>query len=133
MKFVIETARDKYLVRDEARLRAKHADHIGKLIRVGSRLMVHEAAHEKRARVNHGEWLFDCECGSGVAAAPEFSAAYCFGCGAIHTHVVFPETDDRLNIEHILLARPRSENRNWEPTETLTALAIQNAEHKVVF
>lgn len=133
MKFVIETARDKHLVRDENRLRELHRSKVEGAAKRGGRDRIHRVNDEKHARVNHGEWLFDCECGSGVAAAPEFSSGYCFGCGAIHTRVVFPDPEDRLNIEYLLLARPRSENRNWEPTETLTDLAIQNAEHKVDF
>lgn len=133
MKFVIETSRDQYLVRDEPRLRAKHAAHITKLVRAGSRIRVHEVQGDKRARVNHGVWLVDCECGAGVAVDPTFSAGYCFGCGAIQTTVIFPDSDDRLNIEHILLSRSMVANRNWEPTETLTDLAIENAERKVVF
>lgn len=129
MKFSIATARDQHLVKSEAELRAKHAKSIAKMIDRGVRgIRVHESSLPKAARVNHGNWIFDCECGAGVAADPGYSAGYCFGCGAIHTNVVMPAEEERLNIEHVLLARPRTANRNWHPGETLIELLADNGQ-----
>lgn len=132
MDFVIKTTRDAHAVRDEAACRRKQAALVSKRQRAGVRVSVHEVAATKTARVDHGRWLIDCECGAGVMADPDFTAAYCLGCGAVHTAVTFPLEADRLDVEHILLARPRSANRSWDPgSETLLDLAIENAEHGV--
>lgn len=129
MKFEIETARHQHLVRNEAALRAKQASFIARLAAKGHSARVHESHEPVEAHINHGRWLGFCECGNGVALDPDFEAAYCFGCGAIHRSVVYPE--DRLNIEHVLLARPKTENRNWALGETLIELLADNGEHGV--
>lgn len=132
MKFSIATARDQHLVKSEAELRAKHAKAIAKQIAAGVRgIRVHESRAPKTAYINRGNWVLDCDCGAGVAADPDYTAGYCFGCGAIHTQVVMPSDEDRLNIEHVLLARPRTENRSWHPGETLIDALIENADHGV--
>jgi hypothetical protein len=132
MKFIIETARDQHRVKDESGLRAKHEKFIAKQAASGIRgIRVHESDEPKTARINHGAWVCDCECGAGVAVDPDFSAAYCFGCGAVHKHVVLPPDEDRLNLEHVLLARRRTENRNWDPAESLIDVLVTNAEHGV--
>ena len=131
MKFVIETARHQHLVRDEAALREKHRLAIAKMQARGHSARIHEDPDPVSAVVNHGVWVFVCDCGAGVAADPQFSAGYCFECGAIHTNVVFPDDEDRLNIEHVLLARKRMENRNWNEGETLIEMLADNGEHGV--
>lgn len=132
MKFIIETARDQHQVRSEKELRQAHAKFIAKRIARGARgIRLHDSPAPKVAQVNHGVWVFDCDCGSGVSPDPEFSAACCFGCGAVHTNVVFPNEEDRLNVEHVLLARPKTSNRNWDPDESLIDLLVTNAEHGV--
>ena len=129
MKFEIETARHQHRVRDERALREQHTKSMAKARAFGDSVQVHTSAHEVHAYINHGKWVGMCECGSGVATDPAFAAAYCFGCGAIHNNVVFPA--DRLEIEHLLLARPRSENRNWDARDTLVKLLADNGEHGV--
>lgn len=131
MKFVIETSRHQHLVKTEAELRSKHAKKISEMQSKGLAVRLHEDSDPVEAEVNHGQWLFTCDCGAGVAADPQFRASYCFGCGAIHTNVVFPPEEDRLNIEHVLLARKKTVNRLWEPGEKLRELLAQNAEHGV--
>ncbi len=132
MKFAIETAREQHLVKDEQKLRQKHAAKIAEKIAKGMRsIQIHESSAPQIARINHGVWVFDCDCGAGVAADPHFSAGYCFGCGAIHTNVVWPSTEDRLNIEHVILARHKTVNRNWDPDETLADVLVTNVEHGV--
>jgi hypothetical protein len=126
MKFVITTAREQHRVKDEAAMKAKHA---ARAKPARSDWVLHDDADPVEARINHGRWIFDCDCGSGVAADPTFSAGYCFGCGAIHTNVIFPE--DRQAIEQALLARKRTENRNWNPGETVEELLADNTEHGV--
>lgn len=84
-----------------------------------------------KARVNHGRWIIDCECGGAVFAFDEriFMCISC--CNARHKHqyrrLIFPRT--RKAIEMILLQRPEP-NRNWYPGETLTKLKAENEEHK---
>lgn len=129
MKFEIETARHQHRVKNEPALRAAHADFIKGLTNVGASARVHQSPVPVEAFISHGRWVGLCECGAGVATDPAFSAAYCFGCGAIHDAVIFPE--DREDIEHLLLARPRSENRNWAVGEKLRELLADNGEHKV--
>jgi hypothetical protein len=132
MKVAIETARDQHRVMDEIHLRDAHARFIARQQASGLRsVVIHESAEPVTARINHGVWVFDCDCGAGVAADPDFSVACCFGCGAIHTAVVFPSEEERLNIEHVLLSRPRTENRNWDPKENLITLLSDNGEHGV--
>ena len=130
MKFSIETARDQHRVKTEDALRAKQAAFVAKNVASGLRsIRIHESNVPIEARVNNGRWLFDCDCGSGVAADPDFAAAYCFGCGAIHTVVVFP--DDRADVERVLLERPKTATRNWEPPETVATLETENRRHGV--
>jgi hypothetical protein len=131
MKVAIETARDLHRVRTEEELKALHAAFIARnAVRLRS-VRIHAAREPKQARVNYGAWVFDCDCGAGVGADPEFTAAYCFGCGAIHTDVRFPERLERRNIEGVLLERPKSENRNWDVGESLEHLRADNDRHGV--
>lgn len=130
MRFIIETARDQYRTKTEGDLRLRHEAMIQKMTDRGVRgVSVHEVSAPKTAEVNHGIWLINCECGSGVAVDPAFSAAYCFGCGAVHTHIDFPDEEDRLNIEHALLSRDHSKNRNWKAEETLADLLVEGVAH----
>lgn len=130
MKFVIETARDVHMVRNEAELALEHAALIRRKRQRGIRVHVHDSFDPKVARIDHGRWLIDCDCGAGNACDPEMKKAFCAACGAVHPNVVFP--DDRENVEFILLARRRSENRNFDPTkERFLDLAKENAEHGV--
>jgi hypothetical protein len=132
MKFAIETARDQHRVKDESGLKAKQAAFVAKQIAGGMRsIRIHESAEPKAAKINHGVWLLECDCGAGVAVDPSFSAGYCFGCGAIHTRVEWPAPEDRLNIEHVILARPKTVNRNWDPDETLIDVLVTNVDHGV--
>lgn len=85
------------------------------------------------ARIDGGEWLIDCECGAGNAIEPGWPEARCFACGAIHTVVVIPDEETRLNIEHVLSCRPLARNRWWRQGEDLVGLAIENAERGVRF
>lgn len=129
MKFEIETARHQHRVKNEAQLRAEQADFVAKTASKGASARIHQSPEPVYAYVNNGRWVGMCECGAGVATDPGFSSAYCFGCGAIHDTVVFPE--DRENIEYLLLARPKSANRNWDVGEKLRELLADNGEHGV--
>lgn len=90
----------------------------------------HEVSKEIVARCDHGRWVGDCGCGSGVAASPEWSLACCFSCGAIYRRIVFPK--DRAAIVAALAARPAIENQNWLPGETVAQLLAENAAHGIV-
>ena len=80
------------------------------------------------ARIDHGRWLVDCPCGSGVAVDPDWDEARCFACGSVYPHVVFPAGQLRARIETTLRLRPLS-SRNWRPTESVDVLIAENIEH----
>ena len=80
-----------------------------------------ESAEPVVAYMNHSRWLVDCQCGSGCRIDMDIRGrvfARCFKCGAVHSDVVLP--GERASIEGELLKRPRPENRNWTPGETVT-------------
>ena len=84
-----------------------------------------------KARINHGRWLVDCECG-GAELAFEAGIFMCLSCyNATHKHqyrrFVFPKS--RHAIETALLQRVEI-NRNWFPGESLTKLKAENEAHK---
>jgi hypothetical protein len=92
------------------------------------------------ARVNHGVWIASCPCGARGTPAPGgvvFTATplvCCARCGNQAAGrgwrpVALPNEPTRRRIEAILLCRPRVEDRNWEPGETLDDLMRQNREH----
>lgn len=78
-----------------------------------------------RAYVNHGRWVADCLCKSGIAVTPNRLRATCLECGRDYA-VMFPAEGDRLAIEGSLLERPRPENRNWLPSEKPADLEAEN-------
>lgn len=121
----IYTAQDIYRVPSEEALRMKQAKALRALQRQGSRLQVHEDTRAIFPYVDANQWLADCTCGSGVGLNPEWSAGYCFGCGAIYRRIVWPP--DRETIELALLARQELRLRNWHPPETLADLRAENA------
>lgn len=75
------------------------------------------------ARVEHGRWLADCPCGSGVAVHPEWPNAGCLECGRWWP-VVLPS--DWKVIEDVLIARPQALNRGWLIGETVEKLEAEN-------
>ena len=80
-----------------------------------------------RIYVNHGRWVGDCSCNSGIALADDHSRGYCFGCGAIYTHIVIPP--DAREIERVLEMRPGFQHQNWSPSESLDELKRENNVH----
>ena len=100
-----------------AELKARvERSHIGKT-RTGTR---HVDAY-----VNHGRWVADCLCGSGVACAPDSPEAVCLECGTVH-RVRFPKAKDIEDVTAVLVARPLAA-RNWRPDEqTRDDLAAEN-------
>lgn len=87
---------------------------------------VEEAGAAKAARINHGRWIVDCDCGDGALTRPDWRLACCAACGRVYRRVDFPEAQEA--IARILLLRPRREDQNWsgEPAE---ALADENEAH----
>jgi hypothetical protein len=109
-----------------------HADYllwakreVDKLLVAGIQLTIHEDTTPRLARVDEGRWLIDCECGAGNLIHPDWPAAACAACGAIHRRIVWP--DEREAIEGLLLERPSVRNQHWSPEETLDDLRDQNA------
>ncbi len=102
-----------------------HETEIARAQARGLRLIVHDS-HSLVARIDHGRWIVDCECGAGNATDPEWGVAFCFACGARHK-ATFP--DDREGVEAVLLHRPRTETRNWFPGESVAQLQAENVEH----
>ncbi len=102
---------------------------IAKMKQHGMRVDVHESDAPIAARINDGSWLVDCGCRNAPLTSPAWGVAYCFGCGVRHTNVVFP--DEHGAIASVLLERPRMENRNWFPGESVEDLRAQNRAHGV--
>lgn len=116
--------REHHAVKDVADYRRAHQLKIERKQAQGMRVEVHEVAEPIVARVDAGSWLVDCDCGNGVSTDPEWKMGCCFGCGAVHVNVIFPE--DHAEIERLLVARPQK-NRHWVPGETLEQVRADNA------
>lgn len=130
MLSVIPSPRERHHVRTPEDYRQKHASAIAQRVSRGARLVVHEVDVAKVARVDwENGWIVDCECGAGNCTNPEWGFACCFGCGAVHTTIRFPRTWRR--IERLLLARPKQQNRSWQPGETVKDVAALNRAHGV--
>lgn len=82
------------------------------------------------ARVNHGRWLGDCQCGDAPLIDPEWRLAACLHCGAVYSaSIELP--DDWQAIDAALMKRPDAINRNWTPGETLEDLERENDSHGI--
>jgi hypothetical protein len=86
------------------------------------------------AWVSGGRWIVMCPCGGAQLASREDHRFFCVDClnaqvGGQWRTVSWP--DDAAAIEAALLRRPESYTRTWLPTETLTDLLAENAEHGV--
>lgn len=86
-----------------------------------------EFSEEKHAYIGNGCWRIRCECGEATHTDPEWKVACCFGCGAIWTHVTFP--DDWRAIEDLLVKRRLQTTRNWKTPETLETLIEEQIAH----
>jgi hypothetical protein len=104
---------------DYAGMREKHAEALQSLQsrELIASLVPDVDATPQTVRVDHGRWIFDCSCGSGVAADPTWPDARCLGCGTVFPVVVWPE--DRAAIEAALVARKTIASRNWRPGEAV--------------
>jgi hypothetical protein len=123
--------REHHAVATPAEYAARHAEFIrGKAVR-GSRVTVHESPAPVTARIDCGSWLIDCECGAGNAVDPDWPAAHCFGCGAVHRNVTFPPPELRVGIEVALLERQLPRARSWTPGETVAHLNRETAHLKI--
>lgn len=84
-------------------------------------------------RANHGRWIVDCPiCSSAQLATPDDQRFFCVTCGNINTGgqwrpVTWPS--DPKAIESMLIKRPRIENMNWQPDETIAVLQSENSDH----
>jgi len=125
----ILTARGLHGVRDLGKYRQLHKAKLAKMRQRGVPIREHAASDPLIARVNHGVWIGDCACRSGVGVTPEWEEARCFGCGAVYTRLVVPK--ERVAIEAVLLERPNQQNRNWEPGESLSSLVADNIAHGI--
>lgn len=83
-----------------------------------------------QAEINHGRWIVKCPSCPGALDAEPGVPFFCPDCGngangGKSYSVIFPE--NRGAIEEILLKRPKAENQNWEPGETVAFLLAENA------
>lgn len=98
------------------------------------------------ARVNHGIWITSCSCGApprpdipwvpnaGTVVFLDVLLGWDVRCGnqgwgGGWRAITAPAETERRQIEAVLLCRPRVEDRNWEPGETIADLLAQNREH----
>jgi hypothetical protein len=94
--------------------RQKQQQAIRRMNRDGAHVTEQVITAPVAARIDHGRWILDCVCGSGVAVHPDWPEARCleFGCGRVYLNVLIPQ--DRAAIETELLRRPEPRNRNWD-------------------
>lgn len=105
---------------------AAHRRFIGRKVSAGLRVRVHESLVLRQARVHVNQWIIDCECGAGNAVDPRWGGiACCFGCGAIHRNILFPQAWKA--IERELVARTEVSVRHWVPGESVEQLAAETA------
>jgi hypothetical protein len=116
-------------VRNPHELRAKHQGMLARQRSRGIDAHEHIVTTHLFARIEHGRWIADCACGSGVNVQPGWPEARCLGCGAVYSDVVFPL--NRAAIEAVLVKRPGLANRNWWPSESLEDLERENDAHGV--
>lgn len=126
---MIKDARHVQRVKNYAAYVAKYAKKVARLKAYGEDVVEETVTEQMPARIELGRWIFDCACGSGVAAHPEWADARCMGCGRIYASVAFPE--DRPEIEAVLLRRPAEKNRSWSAVETLADLVAENVNHGI--
>jgi hypothetical protein len=123
------------------------------IVRVALKRSVHwngkiSAGSLVQARIDHGRWLADCECGGAEYVDPGDPIFFCLACGnraqaGAARLVAFPK--DAAEIEAVLLARPVEATghsaferamtarplvpglgRSWRPGESLAQLRKQN-------
>ena len=87
-----------------------------------------------KAEINYGNWIARCPfCTGAELVDPEDPRFYCLSCDmkAINgqwLQVEMPTISFRQKLEAELLKRPRENNRNWLPGETLTRIKQENKE-----
>lgn len=128
MHTVILSPREHHSVRTLEEYRHRYRAAIARKQRRGHRVQIHRVETPLVARINHGSWIVDCECGAGNACDPAWPITFCFGCGAEHD-VVFPAA--HAEIATVLLHRPKTETRNWFPHETVHELREENRRHGI--
>jgi len=74
------------------------------------------------ARIELGQWCADCECGGTEFVDPDEPIFFCFSCGnrtdnGIVRPVVFPSTEDHMEIERLVLERPVDDARGLDDME----------------
>lgn len=121
------TARDAYAVPTHEAYVAKHAAVLADMAKHGSSEVVHDAPETLEVYANHGRWIGDCGCGSGVPVVPEWPDARCFGCGAVYgaAQVSLPARWEAVAAE--LERRPIRALRNARHDETPDGLAAEFA------
>lgn len=80
------------------------------------------------AYVNHSRWLARCPvdgCNDVEFVDPEWPRFVCGSCGAGVYSVAFPQA--RLQIEALLMLRPKEDRRNWKPGESIDFLKGENS------
>lgn len=86
------------------------------------------------AYANWGRWVCDCpKCNSAelvkeFGRPPRIQSFRCTECGFAET-LALPDDPDA--IEAVLVKRPKRDNRNWRPGETLADLILENVVHGV--
>lgn len=100
----------------------------------GSLPPLEHVAGDVHAYVNHGRWVADCPCGGALIVSSREPWFWCTDCGNVANdhkwrHVIFPR--QKKLIETVLMARPRSDNRNWRKGGALATLRHENLVHGI--
>lgn len=74
------------------------------------------------ARIELGQWCANCECGGTEFVYHEEPIFFCFSCGNATDAgqlrpVIFPDVQDRIEIERLVLERPVEERRGLDDLE----------------
>lgn len=80
------------------------------------------ASRPVHARIELGQWCANCDCGGTEFVDPDERIFFCFSCGnnkdsGALRPVIFPEREERLEIERLVLMRPVEERRGLDDME----------------
>ena len=98
-----------------------------------------QVAGEIVAYVNEARWVADCpdkRCNAAQVVTPADPRFLCAVCGNLANRrrwyrVKFPSANVRRQIEGLIARRPRLENVNWTPDESVAEVRRLNREHGV--
>lgn len=111
---------------------ARHHNPRGILHRLPTETVTGKKAPKAYVRLYRGQWIIDCPfCTSAQHASAEDHRWFCAYCrnetvDFQYVDAVWPDQKLLDKIEAVVEARPKMENRNWYPGETVAELKKEN-------